>query len=124
MTLTEELIARLEKATGPDRELDRAIMHLLGYTREGPGPDVWGPPISNGIQASVAIGTKRFTASMDAAMTLVENYWQVGETKNGFWCNIPGPVASDQFRGSSTVNAAIALCIASLKARSATIIGE
>ena len=80
------LIERLEAATGPDRELDRAIM-ALSYTwerryiggrcdpsccPEGAHLDgVWVDPATDRWKTTARNGFE-FTASLDAAMALVE----------------------------------------------------
>lgn len=86
MTDLSELIARLEKADGPDRELDRAIMALF-YTRErryigcrcDPSccpegahlDEVWVDPDTDRWRTTARDGFE-FTASLDAALALVE----------------------------------------------------
>lgn len=103
MTDFADIIARLEKATGPDRELDDAI----GATLERPCKN-W-----------------PFTASIDAALTLVPGgfRWKLGYSRHV-------PCVADlidyghrslgclgHFDGECDSNHAIALCIAALKAR-------
>lgn len=61
-----ELLARLEAATGPDRELDAAIALWAGWTRHH-GQYEWMKP--NGFFSTV--GCPAYTASIDAALTLV-----------------------------------------------------
>lgn len=90
MTLIE-LAERVEAATGPDRELDKAIAeHALG----------WQPPVKNGScgpnysgrgayewhdAAGEANGfyVPSYTASLDAAMSLVPEGWWVTLTTDG-----------------------------------------
>lgn len=60
--MSNELIARLEAATGPDRELDRAIVDAV---RGKPKP---------GFQHG---RIERFTASIDAALTLAKGWPEV-----------------------------------------------
>lgn len=116
-----DLIERLEKATGPDRDLDRLIQLVdLGEPAHGPVPE--------------------FTASIDAALTLVPNaperpvldvgvpqklhwmlvdnaydegYWQAG--KAGAY--IYDPILTPPRWKGYGATLAIALCIAALKAR-------
>lgn len=118
--MNSELIERLEKATGPDRELDRDIARALGGkypTQDGKG---------DYIEWAVNDGWKKlraFTASIDAALTLVgpDQSWVVhGPWTNGRYCagvalTIGGAWDDDQ----AGATAAIALCIAALKARAA-----
>ena len=113
-TTLEELIARLEAATGPSRKLDATI-------------DI---AVNGGTAADLAyvledvertLRPHRYTASIDAAMTLVPDdaCWTVSVPRQPdmsgkrYWASLrsnhPGA------RGSTP---AIALCIAALKARS------
>lgn len=80
-----ELAERCEKASGPDRELDEAIMAVLFVRDErhigaeedcGPGgswvpvkDSVWVDPKTN---RWVGTAAREFTTSIDAAMTLAE----------------------------------------------------
>ena len=94
-----ELAERCEKATGPDRELDLAIYDWL---RENAGhlPSL-SPPL--------------FTASLDAAMTLVPEGTEVAMQSFGG----PGPMAlvkpNERFVSGKTLP--LALCAAALRAR-------
>lgn len=100
--MTDELIERLEKATGPDRELDIAICAALGKTRLDPG-----------FQTAPA-----YTDSLDAALTLVPEGlgWIISRHDNGgaYWAEVGDEPW--QYTGATP---AIALCIPALKARSA-----
>lgn len=141
MTLSS-LIERLEKAEGPSRELDLVILNATSEKKwrlseawpdnndvvvEVVDPD-WeeeeeeeevGGVRRYGPEPDIRI-TPRYTSSIDAALTLVpDRVWQGGRTlKEAHWCQLPGPRASDQFRGSGATEA-IAICIAALRARSA-----
>lgn len=97
-----ELAERIEKATGPDRELDREIANgVIGWPMFAiPVNPIW-----------------RYTASLDAAMTLVPEGWFLnGVYENGEGrtyatlrkCNLAAAVAATP---------ALALCAAALKAR-------
>jgi hypothetical protein len=95
----QELIARLEAATGPDRDLDVAIIDALF-----PGARKF--PLE-------------YTASIDAALTLVPEGWRwhLGNTLDGrgtamIWLN-PLTGTDEIFAAAP----AIALCIAALRAR-------
>lgn len=79
-----DLIARCEAAVGPDRELDAKIALLVGYRRKGARSTigisagyVWAEP---GEHFSYGTQPPRYTASIDAALTLVPERWcwQVG----------------------------------------------
>ena len=56
---TDTLIARLESADGPSRELDAMIQHR----------------IASGVGCGAAQDAPRYTASIDAALTLVPDGW-------------------------------------------------
>jgi hypothetical protein len=122
---TQELIARLEAATGPDRELDAEIFDLVGAPlpkaafgydlKLQPDPDAAGSYVMPVGEMMVRYEAPAYTASIDAALTLVSELadWRVGrdgevwlEDDEGFewFVNAPTP--------------AIAICIAGLKARS------
>ena len=127
----DELIARLEAATGPCRELDAAIALAKGWIQYGPN---WFTPPNLTVKHHKS-ELPRYTASIDAALTLVpanalwgvKALWDQGPDANG------GPKA---YRGSVDVyevrdglfwkdnhlslapTPALAICIAALKARS------
>ena len=109
----DELIARLEAATGPCRELDAAIAEAIGHTVKydkdhprdttpyyQPVPDYSWQPVPT------------YSASIDAALTLVPSTMNAtidtrkpaAATLGGEWVYAPTP--------------ALAICIAALKARS------
>jgi hypothetical protein len=74
--MTSELIERLEKATGPDRELDACIFLLQwpGYRLQTdcePFPDQVEPGRIQEIGGFAHRTAPAFTASIDAALTLV-----------------------------------------------------
>lgn len=103
MTL-DELIARLEKATAPDRGLDRDIAFSFG----------WDP---DGIQEPPA-----YTASIDAAMTLVPAgmHWQLnsaGAPNSAWQAAVCRSDLEPQVECWAYSSPAIALCIAALRAR-------
>ena len=106
----KELIERLEKATGPDRELDEAVERAI---------------FDEGKEWRSA-HLPYFTASLDAALTLVpEGYrWLVGNAWKDKHGSCPAmatvALAGDYgTRPTSAATPAIALCIAALKAREA-----
>lgn len=115
-----DLIERLKKATGPDRELDALIEQTLpgvlphpdkrmtvGYVISGDSHPRYG-------HAGQAYLAAPYTRSLDAAITLVpkDRGWMLAQYENGAcWAE----VGDDwQFQGATP---AIALCIAALKAR-------
>jgi len=110
----DALIARLEKATVPDRELDRAIGRAVGVEIVS--------DYANGLNRVIK-DIPHYTASIDAALTLVPEGmdWDVNNmTGNGdyrsyvMYLSAPGEWTS---RSGKAINPAIALCIAALKAR-------
>jgi hypothetical protein len=109
MSALLDLAERCERATGPDRELDRAIRDA-----------VYHPCLNNGAT---------YTASLDAAMRLLpqgEGRWPqleyIGPNPNNpsdghrvkIWSKGSKPV-----RGENPVSFALALCAAALRARAA-----
>lgn len=109
-----DLIAKLETAEGPSRELDFAIAAAVGW------PDA---PYSKQH-------ARRYTESTDAALTLVPEGWQ---WKVGFQKTLAEkatPIAmvyapdktgafDERLRAYVAATPALALCIAALKAREA-----
>ena len=72
-----DLLERLEAATGPDREIDKAVMLAIGRAREidpwmfyGPGETVW--CFGDYEHESVNPALPYVTASLDAVLALVE----------------------------------------------------
>lgn len=102
----EELLAALEAATGPSRELDAAIQCALDL-----------PPRHFGAGGRC----NAFTLSVDAALLLVPDDWRIWRMAQpdrcGEWkaCAISD---CDYVEGQH-VELPIALCIAALRARSA-----
>lgn len=76
MTALDDLIARLQAAQGPDRELDAEIAVLRGYARKPAGGldfagrecFVWAEP---GELFSYGTQPPHYTSSLDSALTLV-----------------------------------------------------
>ena len=112
----QSLISRLEKAEGPDRELDLAIYAALIEIN----PNHRGPALGDRQRI------QRYTASLDSAVGLVPegSIWHVG--RNQKYENIPSPIPFwgrpyNAWVGSGEnewgVTPAIALCIAALRTR-------
>ena len=122
----QDLIERLEKATGPDRELDEDIAHAVGvrsvmqWDHEACGGD-----------GSFEHMFPRYTYSIDAALTLVPEGWEWridgGYLPDRHYACVMnmGLVSEPQFTVDKTPSTpAIALCIAALKARQAMTIDK
>lgn len=82
----EALAARIEAASGPDRELDAEIYNAVpveaGRKAERLPMEQWGDRFDDGWRTMLADREdkypeklKRYTASLDAAMTLVPEGW-------------------------------------------------
>jgi hypothetical protein len=120
MTLLE-LATRCEQATGPDKSIDREIAMATGWQHRSGG--VW--------ERVLEWERPAFTASLDAAMTLVpdsclamvKQLWD-GDSKSAL-ARVSRYVASSRFwmgdwSGLSDVPA-LALCAAALRARAAIV---
>jgi hypothetical protein len=109
-TMTDKLIElaeRCEAATGPDREIDT----LIGYAVDLPTEDAQLP---------------RYTASLDAALTLVPEGWTFANLsqsdRKGWWCELRQGYLTSYDKvafGSQLENAspALAVAAAALRAR-------
>jgi hypothetical protein len=119
-----DLIARLEAASGPSRELDEAIARHLGapLDRHESG-DFW-RLTEPWAGWSHHYPMPKFTASIDNALTLVPEGWsrQVGDSENRMHAQaVLGrsyPTNRNVYVEARTMP--IALCIAALRARSAS----
>jgi hypothetical protein len=118
----DELIKRLEAATGPDRELDNLITLAAGYTIAQKcmphAPDTYYTPKKKYIGVA-----QRFTESIDAALTLVPEGWTRAVDATAPECGIEvrlfSPDDTDEAIGDHA-NEAVAACIAALRARVAS----
>lgn len=72
-----ELIAKLEAAEGPSRELDAEIALACGWSRSGIKGNVWVPP---GHEPWDCDKLPEYTFSLDEALTLVPDghSWVIG----------------------------------------------
>lgn len=139
-TEIESIIGRLEKATGPDREIDGEIEAALGapsFTRfdlaEGYHWEFEADGMAGEVSAFSVLGNKTsrrqkrfqapvYTASVDAALTLLpEGFkWKLGYSRH-----VPcvaelvdySDRAAGQFVGECDSNHAVALTLAALRAR-------
>lgn len=117
----DDLIARLKKTTGQDWKLDQEIFALA----EG-----WSYPLVGAAQqqfecATLAHGRTNYTASIDAALTLVPKglYWMAGfgkcredEPLGGVAIFRPGNEDIPEAQAEAAT-VALAICIAALTAR-------
>lgn len=143
-----DLIERIEAASGPDREMDRDILaakgtHVLekrGRDRKSWWYEIDGPDYRRlDPDGDRYFGMPRYTASIDAALTLVPEGWMFGIERAGSYDGSPKDEAwcwpyesnfdpdwqngqqgyrdaPDGARGSAATPA-LALCAAALKAR-------
>lgn len=111
-----KLAARCEAASGPDRELDREIAISVGHP--------WDYVADWGLRGHERPTAFPYTASIDAAMTLVpEECWEVGVRATlggkGF-AYISAPRAEKNaghiHYGANAATPALALCAAALRA--------
>lgn len=105
----KELIERLEKATGRDRALDADIAAICH-------------PTDDPREAAMANGRDypdEYTASIEAALTLAPqgSQWSICSHENG---RFYAECGADGWQ-STGLTAAIALCLAALKARAVHI---
>jgi hypothetical protein len=112
-TALADLAARCEKATGPDRELDAEIYVALDANRENRD--------ALAINGAVGSWVPDFTASLDAAMTLVPEgwYWQVGQGNHAWAAVYENPIPPAMRVDPIAATPALALCAAALRARAA-----
>lgn len=127
--MAENLIDRLEKATGPDRELDVAIAFAIGRVRERDGNYLYATGNDSDMVVEpneyddhiVAQPLGYYTRSLDAAATLVPEKaaaWRVGRGDVSWAVVSEGYRDSDKDHTVQAATPAIALCVAALKARS------
>lgn len=122
MTDRETLLAlaeRCEAGSGPDRRIDHAILlNALGWQRS----DVEGWLVNPAGRTVLAIHQPRFTASLDAALSLVPEgrYWSVCN-ESQLAGKAEAEVGHHEKRGTALVawcaTPALALCAAALRAR-------
>jgi hypothetical protein len=134
-----ELAERVERLTGPDRELDVQIcIAALGYVEKPNAPKGWrsfenngwhvdfregGPDWSAGDPWNAHFGIPPFTASLDAAMTLVPEGWgriEFGRYEggcDGYWAQITPLDHPRIVESERCATPALALTAACLRAR-------
>ena len=127
MTLSA-LIAELEAAEQGSEALDKAIARQLGFRIAA---STGGPHIMHQNDDMASWDLPKYSRSLDAALSLVPElcyvrvgYWAHGENVPLCWRALiwpPGPIGGprdDDWTGNAPTPA-LALCIASLKAREA-----
>lgn len=83
----DALIARVEDATGPDREIDAELARLMNWVPTGVNASLWNVADPKPeYWYSSAFGLPPYTASIDAALALVERV-KAGE-ELGWWVTI------------------------------------
>lgn len=116
-----DLAERCEQATGPDRELDSLIAEACGvevkrrpkYRR---GHYIGGQPVQTGWKED----PPKFTASLDAAMTLVPEGWRKRMLDSDEWrciCEVWNDDTDEEI-GVQAATWPLALCAAALCALS------
>ena len=131
--MIDNLIRRLEKAIGPDRELDVAIVYALypnigQYQPQcvGDDPIFWHEPYRKQP-------APRFTESVDAAMTLIPKgaFWELNYSPTAFdrldgriFIAGVGSIDRGPSTGARSPSPAIALCIAAFKSRQPVVATE
>lgn len=127
------LIERLEALSGPDREVDVEIALAVEWSHPAQGCTLAKlatvmPVAEIAHEArehsnSILSQLPRYSASIDAAMTLVPEGWgrMFNQSENGLHCNVclARSYPTNAVVYSEAATPAIALCIASLRARSA-----
>lgn len=129
---TAELIERLERAEAPSRELDAEIAALVHVDADGLDFEAFPEPsgkvtIYFPSKVKQAYAAPRYTASMDAALTLVPVGWEwsLYSAQSGFRPQAQLETEAMRHReGFEPVSAfgatpAIALCIAALRVKEA-----
>lgn len=107
----KDLIERLEKASGPDRELDRDIARASGwFERDG----IWYQPIDGFDYPNAYV--PKYSASLDASLALVPEGWEWALYFEGgkYRAEAGDPLLAI---GAEADSPALALCIAFLQAR-------
>jgi hypothetical protein len=114
--MTEKLSERVERLEGADREIDRAIKQAFDHDWDYSADwDYWDPLKRKTVSRPVA---KPYTASLDAAMSLVPEgmSWSV---QSGGSAHVwkAGDFYADVSEYGEAATPAIALCAAALKSR-------
>lgn len=139
MTDLTELAKRVEAATGPDADLDRRIMAALGYSYRAGNRSIgltygkaWDShPYQEWVKGDEVVPdhcVPDYTASLDAATTLVPGGWNWGvgpwedwkstPRRAWAWCEETGEDWSEEMNRQAATPA-LALTAAALRARAA-----
>lgn len=120
MTTLLELAERCEAATGPDRELDKPIAQAVGWTHFFVQKDMWWRSPNGSSHGD----PPRFSASLDAAMTLIDDtcVWGVSKQEHNpgrdyYYQASVMPFGPVPWSEAKAVTPALALCAAALRAR-------
>lgn len=136
MTPIEALIERLEKATGPSREIDleigKALDHIDARTVIIGAGDHAGTIGYSDRNQWASVSLPLYTASIDAAVSLCERvlpndhrqHWTVGKWASCYRANIKPQQSGGEMICGDAPTAALALCLATLRARAAVAIRE
>ena len=114
-----ELADRCEKVSGPDREIDREIGRAIGIHVQGSPqePTAW----INREWIPLPV----YTASIDAAMTLIPDSWHVVQLRHmnptNWYAEVGSIIDDAETREGEGIFGNLALCAASLRARHATL---
>lgn len=115
------LSERVMSLSGPDREVDWQIAESLGWTRRQVG-QVMAYYAPN--DAIMKAGPPKWTASIDAAMTLVPEGWMwsiaSGGPEEGLWAFLTTIEEPCKDVACHAATPALALCAAALLAREAS----
>jgi hypothetical protein len=124
-TTLSDLISRVEKLTGPDREVDAAIWEATEANQDYKSIHHYGGDLViryyPGPPEPTYHRLPRFTASLDAAMTLVPEGrgWVLKSVARTCEARISGEDGTPRFIGASAATPALALAAAALRARAA-----
>lgn len=113
-----ELIAKLEGATEPSRQLDSAIAAHLGF--DGWTAEEWADVVSEAGLLNPSIPkAPAYTASIDAALTLVPDgmLWHAGLNTDGSAFGDIRTIDKLEWFSDGRQSVPLALCIAALKSR-------
>lgn len=116
-----KLAERCEAATAPDRDLDRLILKECGWLEVVSFAYSWQDP-----QGQMQKDAPRPTASLDAAMTLIDDseIWGVSKQEHNpgrdyYYHASVMPFGPKPWHEAKAGTAALALCAAALRARAA-----